>query len=98
MLLTKLLTRTTGFVLSSAFLVSAGSATAQLASNAFAPDAPPVPRRVVLPPQQQGDLFMARKMYREAIDSYREGNLKDPIIWDKVGIAWHQLGDLSAAR
>jgi tetratricopeptide (TPR) repeat protein len=43
---------------------------------------------------------MARKMYREAIDSYREGEtagLNNAILEDKIGIAWHQLGDINAA-
>jgi tetratricopeptide (TPR) repeat protein len=50
-----------------------------------------------LTPEQHGDLYMARKMFREAIDTYRTGDLKNAIIWDKIGISYHQLGDLSAA-
>jgi tetratricopeptide (TPR) repeat protein len=50
-----------------------------------------------LTPEQRGDLFMARKMYREAIDTYKSGP-QTAIIWDKVGIAYHQLGELGAAR
>jgi tetratricopeptide (TPR) repeat protein len=63
-------------------------------------------------PEQRGDLYMARKMYREAIDTYRagmqsaqaEGSVvrgkkeESAIMWDKIGIAYHQLGDLAAAR
>ncbi len=41
---------------------------------------------------------MARKMFRDAIDAYREGRQTSPIIWNKIGIAYHQLGDLYAAR
>jgi tetratricopeptide (TPR) repeat protein len=51
-----------------------------------------------LTPEQHGDLYMARKMYREAVDAYRTGNLKAAITWDKIGIAYHQLGDLNGAR
>lgn len=51
-----------------------------------------------LTPEQMGDVYMARKMFREAIESYREGPKNSPIIWDKVGIAYHQLGDMNAAR
>jgi Tfp pilus assembly protein PilF len=63
---------------------------------------------------------MARKMYREAIDTYTDG-LKtvqagkqatkpveggvartkqeaSAILWDKIGIAYHQIGDLNAAK
>ncbi len=56
-----------------------------------------------LSPEELGDVYMARKMYREAIDSYKDGetqaktNDRKAILADKVGIAWHQLGDLSAA-
>jgi tetratricopeptide (TPR) repeat protein len=55
-------------------------------------------RQNTLTPEQRGDLFMARKMYREAIDTYRTGPQNVAIIWDKIGIAYHQLGDLGSAR
>jgi tetratricopeptide (TPR) repeat protein len=51
-----------------------------------------------LTPEQRGDLYMARKMYREAIDTYRANARSSPVMWDKIGIAYHQLGDLEAAR
>jgi len=51
-----------------------------------------------LTPEQRGDLYMARKMYREAIDTYRAAAGNSAVMWDKVGIAYHQLGDLPAAR
>jgi len=54
--------------------------------------------QVVLTPEQRGDLYMARKMYREAINTYRAGAGNSAVMWDKIGIAYHQLGDLSAAR
>src|SRR4051794_41170499 len=54
--------------------------------------------QTVLTPEQHGDLYMARKMYREAIDSYKTGPQNSAIIWDKIGVAYHQLGDLNAAR
>lgn len=50
-----------------------------------------------LSPEERGDLYMVRKMYREAIDSYRaSGNTA--ILWNKIGIAYHQLGELEAAK
>ncbi len=51
-----------------------------------------------LTPEEHGDLYMARKMYREAVEAYREGPKKSPIIDNKIGIAYHQLGDFAAAR
>jgi tetratricopeptide (TPR) repeat protein len=41
---------------------------------------------------------MARKMYREAVDAYKEGPKNSPVIRNKIGIAYHQLGDFAAAR
>jgi tetratricopeptide (TPR) repeat protein len=51
-----------------------------------------------LTPEEHGDVFMARKMYREAVEAYRQGPRNSPVTWNKVGIAYHQLGDFAAAR
>lgn len=51
-----------------------------------------------LTPEQRGDLYMARKQYREAADTYRENAHNSAVMWDKVGVAYHQLGDLRDAR
>ena len=48
--------------------------------------------------EERGDLAMARKMFREAIADYKTGPQNSPVIWNKIGIAWHNLGDLSLAR
>jgi tetratricopeptide (TPR) repeat protein len=65
--------------------------------------------------EERGDLYMARKMYREAIDTYNDGLKSIPggrraspevdgkpnpaaVLWDKIGIAYHQLGDMNGAR
>lgn len=69
--------------------------------NAFAPEnvpqhpAPAVRRE--LPPEQQGDLYMARKMFRDAIESYRQAQTS-AVMLNKIGIAYHQLGDFAAAK
>jgi tetratricopeptide (TPR) repeat protein len=74
----------------------------QLASHAFGPGN--IPQRTdpetagKLTPEQRGDVYMARKMFREAIDAYREGSLSRAVVWNKIGIAYHQLGDFAAAR
>ncbi len=59
------------------------------------PAEPPKPQ---LSPETRGDIFMARKMYREAIDAFREGPPKDPVLLNKIGIAYHQMQQLDAAR
>jgi tetratricopeptide (TPR) repeat protein len=46
----------------------------------------------------RGDIFMARKDYRSAIEAYAEGSPKDPVLRNKTGIAYHQLLDLNRAR
>jgi len=87
------------------FFLTIGLAAPQVSSSvqssAFAPTtAPPrpAPEASKLTPEQRGDVFMARKMYREAVDAYREGPQNSPVIWNKMGIAFHQLGDLASAR
>jgi tetratricopeptide (TPR) repeat protein len=68
------------------------------AKHAF--DTPSVPPRAEpgLTSEQKGDLFMARKLFRDAIDAYREGPQNSPVTWNKIGIAYHQLGELGAAK
>jgi tetratricopeptide (TPR) repeat protein len=45
----------------------------------------------------RGDIYMARKMYRDAIDMYR-GEPESAILDNKIGIAFHQLSLLDLAR
>ena len=51
-----------------------------------------------LSPEQRGDVYMARKMFREAIASYKNGPQNSPVTWNKIGIAWHNLGEMGLAR
>jgi tetratricopeptide (TPR) repeat protein len=60
---------------------------------AFAQDAKPS-----LSPETRGDIYMARKMYREAIEAFHEGPAKDPVLLNKTGIAYHQMQQLDQAR
>jgi tetratricopeptide (TPR) repeat protein len=46
----------------------------------------------------RGDIFMARKMYRDAIDMYRQGSADSPILANKIGIAFHQMMLLDIAK
>ena len=76
---------------------------AQSSSNALvdgtrtaAPSQTPA-QKPELSPEMRGDIFMARKMYREAIEAFREGSPKDPVLWNKTGIAYHQMLQLNQA-
>jgi tetratricopeptide (TPR) repeat protein len=51
-----------------------------------------------LTPEMRGDIFMARKMFREAIDVYQAPSTRNPVLWNKTGIAYHQLGQLDQAK
>ncbi len=63
---------------------------------AVAPPQAAVPQPLSI--EQRGDILMARKEYREAIDMFRTGSPKDPVLWNKEGIAYHQLTQLGSAR
>ena len=52
----------------------------------------------VLSAESRGDIFMARKMYREAIEAFNEGPPKDAVLRNKIGIANHQLMQLEQAK
>jgi len=51
-----------------------------------------------LTPEARADIFMARKMYREAAETYLQAKPQTHITLNKVGIAYHQMGDLDAAK
>ena len=63
-----------------------------------APKTTPPEVKTELTPEARGDVYMARKMYREAIDIYRQAPADSPITWNKIGIAYHQLLDLNNAQ
>jgi tetratricopeptide (TPR) repeat protein len=48
--------------------------------------------------EERGDILMARKMYREAIDTYQSDSSKTAILDNKIGIAYHQLQQLDNAK
>src|SRR6516225_3960397 len=62
------------------------------------PAKPPAPVERALTPEEKGDILMARKMYREAVEVYREGPADSPILHNKVGIAFHQMIELNVAK
>lgn len=51
-----------------------------------------------LGPEMRGDILMARKMYREAIETYREAPADSAVVANKMGIAYHQLMELGTAK
>ena len=57
-----------------------------------------LPARPPITPELRGDIYMARKMYREAIDVYRLAPPDSPVITNKIGIAFHQLLLLDLAK
>jgi tetratricopeptide (TPR) repeat protein len=48
--------------------------------------------------EMRGDILMARKMYREAIEKYKEGPPDSAVLANKIGIGYHQLLDLDNAK
>lgn len=52
----------------------------------------------ILTPERRGDVFMARKMYREAIEAYQEASERNAVILNKTGIAYHQLMQFDTAQ
>ena len=68
-----------------------------MSASAFAQVAAEAPKPA-LSVETRGDIFMARKMYREAIDVFREDKYKDPVVLNKIGIAYHQMQQLDNAR
>ena len=64
-----------------------------LALSAFAQGQP-----APLSAEQRGDILMARKMYREAIDVYKDGPADSAILANKIGIAYHQMMQVDQAR
>lgn len=51
-----------------------------------------------LTPEMRGDILMARKMYREAAETYAEGPKDSAVLANKTGIAHHQMLNMDVAR
>lgn len=58
------------------------------------PDKPAAP---ALSPETRGDIYVARKMYREAIDMYRQAP-QTAEIFNKIGIAFQEMLQFNLAR
>jgi tetratricopeptide (TPR) repeat protein len=52
--------------------------------------------------EERADIFMARKAYADAVDYYsralRQSKQSDPVLWNKLGIAYQQQMNFNAAR
>ncbi len=69
-----------------------------LASATNTPSAKATGPATMITPELRGDIYMARKMYREAIDMYREGPPDSPVLANKIGIGFHQMLQLDLAK
>ncbi len=49
-------------------------------------------------PETRGDILMARKMYLEAVEAYKQGPKDSATLLNKTGIAYHQMLELSMAE
>jgi tetratricopeptide (TPR) repeat protein len=81
-----------GLLLAAAF----GSLSAQATPDAPGPAAqPPAP---ALSPETRGDILMAEKRFREAVEAYQEGPAQNAVVQNKLGIAYQQLQQVDSAR
>ncbi len=78
-------------------MVSLLSLAIVFAAGGFTPQEPAPGAARELTPEARGDIFMARKMYREAIDVYRKLP-ETHVSANKIGIAYHQMTQLDQAR
>lgn len=72
------------------------------------PSAPPpaetqtIPQRPALSLEDRADIFMARKAYADAVACYyralKQAGNSNPILWNKLGIAYQQQSNYRAAR
>ena len=83
-------------------LIALGSASMLLAQNPsngmVAANREVTPPRADLSHEMRGDILMARKMFREAIEVYQTGPKDSAVIANKTGIAFHQMQDLDNAK
>jgi len=61
----------------------------------------PVPSSTEITYEKRGDIFVARKMYREAVDAYQQAIKEDPRdarLYNKLGISYHRQEMFGQAR
>lgn len=67
------------------------------ASAARVPSATVAPPQPVLTLEMRGDIYMARKQFRDAIDIFRQCPAS-AVVENKIGIGYHQLYELKLAK
>lgn len=72
-----------------------GGVAAQQVRNVDAETAQTV---TLITPELRGDLAMARQQYLAAIEAYHEAPQNSPVIWNKLGIAYHHLFAMDEAK
>lgn len=81
------------------FVTAAAWAQDPTSPLAFRQEKPrPAQPAATLTPEMRGDILMARKMYRDAVEMYSTAGLNSAIIVNKIGIAYHQMLELDLAR
>lgn len=61
----------------------------------------PVPSSTEITHEKRGDIFVARKMYREAVDAYQQAlkeSPRDARLYNKLGISYHRQEMFGQAR
>jgi tetratricopeptide (TPR) repeat protein len=92
-------TRHTFVTLAVSLIACAGLAQETKVAYESKPPAAAVPTTANPPltPEHRGDILMARKMYREAIEFYLQAPQNSSVVWNKMGIAYHQMMQFDAA-
>jgi tetratricopeptide (TPR) repeat protein len=96
------------------WIFAASFSMAQVIPSAFAQTTPPQdglmaesrtgqpavqpPQASIVTPELRGDIFMAKKMYREAVEAYKEAPPDSAVALNKTGIAYHQMLRLDMAE
>jgi tetratricopeptide (TPR) repeat protein len=58
----------------------------------------PAPPAKALSFEERGDIYGARKMYREAIEAYKQVIPPTPVVLNKIGISYQQQNDMDSAK
>lgn len=83
------------FIAATSWGQTAGTPVAFRQENSLPQSTQPKP---LLTPEMRGDILMARKMFREAVDMYSSTDQNSAVIANKIGIAFHQMAELDLAK